>query len=1455
MSRANSAHSVDILRKSLIVVALVVGVVVLHLYAAPTTTDPRGLMALGFVILAAYTIGELAEVFKLPHITGYLMAGLLLGPSVAHELAHFLPIALPPPFDEGILSEAVIGQLSLLDTLALPLIALTAGGELHVDELKKGLKPILGVLTGQTITLMLAFMAFVLVVGGAIPGIGLPALSALDLPGKLIVGTVLGALALATSAAATIAIILGAGARGPMTRTVLSVVVLKDVAVVVLFAATTAAAAGILGTGADGGLLVSLGHIGLSVVIGVAVGGLVHIYLRFIAVERLLFLVALIYTTAFLCGVLHAEVALVFIAAGFVVANFSDQGEVLIHDVERLSLPVFVVFFTLAGARLHVDVIVQMAGYATLLVLVRAAAIYAGVKMGGRLSGADENTQKYGWMGMIAQAGLAISLAGQLPAAFPGPLGEELFALVLAGVAVHEVAGPALLQVALGLAGEIPTDAPTSVEDAVDTQEPHASTGEESGWGAPLVSLSVELRETMGELETDLKRLVSDVRVGQAGNWSADAQIWVQSIRKAFVRVHRRAALLAKDPHTDEARFAALVVELESAWRSAVWARAASEPLDSVDPTALIRVIDQRLDGIPTSIAVPVAPETLAPRAESTARAIVRSCVRFLNDVSPRPREVAVRDLCRYHIGGVAIGRLEGVVAPQLRAELDMGRRIGVMFAEVVRRWPHSGGEEAEAQLLKLRNDVLGALQTIVDELETAGQDVGDRLDSILGTSMGQVKAELPVLGGIDLPHWTRRFGRVYNERNDAVNALTENLQAARDVLAARFRAVGAEMEVASLQATAGAAVRVRAAGVGRLVDDLGVRPLRAVDSSVVLSLTRIDEFLRTPTEPNGRALAQRVRESIRNVEVALVEGRRLLDLLEDQLHQSCTIAVTDDLHTQVSQLTEAVDVPSGPVEVGDWTLPRIRPLVTLQLREGVRAWLDTRVGAALDAAAANATEVITAARAAVIDLERVVAFNTDLAVAELDVFPNEPPSIDTRDLVWEMLHGAIGRSHHRVTRTVEAMISLQRTLPQTVNQTVPQVIGELCADLVQGNIAPLRRLTDREARFKRELRRTAGALGIPTPQAFAGLRDSVQHVLGIERWQQVTGWLSDNSREADWVDVSPPQPLLELPLVYRRLFTDQVVAGVELSHHREQDLSRAAAVLQVSSGLRSVVVVAEDAASQAMLVDRLLRKIHGAAVVVGVGRDGLASLAAAPSGPALIEDIGAWFQHTPTGMDLLSDLSDAILAGDRPWILAATPEAWATVARHSPLGRAVVRVVDGGVLNATELQTAILGRHAMSGYSANFDVDGLLGIRLSRVLRLEGERHDADRDAWFRHLHVRAKGRLSDALQLWMAAIQEVNEELGYIRIGPIPPGLPRSISHIEDEDLLLLRRAAVQSGLTPLGLAEVAGLSTRDARATLAALTSRGLLANDDGDVYVVPGHLTGPVRDAIRLRGWSL
>ena len=1457
-SPTGASQSVDVLKKALIVAVLVGGVVLLHHFAAGDAgADPRGLMALGFVILTAYTVGELAEVLRLPHITGYLLAGLLLGPSVAHELGALLPAhTLPPPFDQGVLSEGVISQLSLLDTRALPLIALAAGGELHIRELKEGLKPILSVLFGQMVTLTLAFMALALVLGGLIPGIGLPMISALSIGGQLSIGAVLGALGLATSAAATIAVILGAGAKGPMTRTILSVVVLKDVAVVVMFATATAIASATLGVGGGDGLGASMVHILLSIVLGAVVGGLVHLYLRFINAERLLFLVALIYTTAFVCTAIQAEVALVFIMAGFVVANFSDQGEVLIRDVERLSLPVFVVFFTLAGARLHVDVIVRMAGYAALLITVRGLATWAGVAVGGKLGGADANTRKYGWMGMIAQAGLAISLAGKLPSLFPGGLGDELFALVLAGVAAHEVIGPGMLQVALGKAGEVPGGAEEAQTKGVVVVPgaPEPVVEDEAGWGPTLDSDSVELNQAVRELEEDLKRLVLVHGQGVPAAWQAGLQTWLANVRREFVRVHRRASVVARDPQADPLALAALLRDLEESWRVLVLRRSAEDPLVGWDSAGLVAQLDLRLDGVPLTVVAAVSDDVLARRDEPMWKATARAWLRLHRRVGGRPRELAMRSLVRFHLGGRAVGRLEGVIAPPAGLEFHVATGLGRLIAELAQAWPTEGGPEAVAGLDTLKQLVGDRIGGLHDEAEAAVGESAGRLEAILATGMRDIKTDTVVLGTVDLPRWTRRFSLVYGERNEGMEALTLGLARVREGLGARMRGLSVELEVAGVEASAAAAATHHAEAISRHMLDLGVKPHqtlqeRAKGALEAVGLAVQDEAL------SGAELGATLQGHADTMGSAVRDLRERLSTLEGSLSEVVTEGLQDDLLEEVGGLTDRVEVPARDAIPGGWALPQVASTVSLPLRETAQGWVEARIGGELLTALRRTIAHVEVSLSAALELERVLAFNTELAASELEVFGERHPPQDVRDIVGETILGAVGRSLVRVSDAGLTLADVQQSFGGELRAIAVSGLRELREELVSGRLSSLRRLARTEAAVRRGLARQASALFQPLPTLLRRGDEVLLGILGQERSRALHGWWSGQALLPPTVEeLQPPEPSACLPIVYQRLFTDLVVSNTSLVGDRAAQVAAAVATLKRPRGVRAAVVIGEDAASRAMLTTELLRSLPGAALRVGA--DDLARGLPTGTDTVVVSDLAELVGMGPGGLAAADRLAGMLIAerGRRVWVLEVAPETWGLLVDHSALGRAVPTVLNPGPLSQDELKEAILGRHAMSGYSLDFDVRELRGMRLADVLVQTGDRQRHHREVWFRHLRQQCGGSLSLGLRLWMSAVREVDEKDGVLRVGPVAPTALRALTALDDGSLILMRQGLIFGRLDPVRLSQVQGLDLLTSRAELAALEARGLLVSVAPDRWTVPMHLCRPLREALIGRGWA-
>ncbi|MEC7987482.1 MAG: hypothetical protein VX278_20115, partial [Myxococcota bacterium] len=348
----------------------------------------------------------------------------------------------------------------------------------------------------------------------------------------------------------------------------------------------------------------------LSAILGLGLGWLMHLYLKYIGAEILLFLTALIYTVSFLCDHFHLESALMFIAAGFFASNWSEYGDKLIKEVERLSTPVFVVFFTLAGAHLELDKVAIMAVPAILLSGIRAGAFFVGVRAGATIFNADEGSRKYGWMGFVSQAGLAITLAGMLQSTLGGDLGAELFSFILAGVAINEIIGPAMLQSSLALAGEIPKD---SISTSDGAQKVRAK-----GWFEP-PAVHDELLTVFTTVRTQLSLLHSET---------------------------------TKDILSRRKREIQLVLEREDIdWGEAFRTLSSRNMLQTWDSENTLYRLDTIADMSSDNQELPFEAISFMPEAGDSAYVSFRKgFARTLSNVLKRTRVIDVRNAARYHL-------------------------------------------------------------------------------------------------------------------------------------------------------------------------------------------------------------------------------------------------------------------------------------------------------------------------------------------------------------------------------------------------------------------------------------------------------------------------------------------------------------------------------------------------------------------------------------------------------------------------------------------------------------------------------------------------------------------------------------------------------------------------------------------------------------------------------------
>jgi Kef-type K+ transport system membrane component KefB len=396
--------------------------------------DAALVATLGFLLLAGTLLSEIVEIVGLPHLSGYLGAGILAGPYVFHLIDH-----------------ETVDRLKPVNTLALSLIALAGGAELKVDDLRRNVKS----LAYSTLTQSVLGMLLVGAVFYAVhPLIGFTR----DLASGAVLAVALlwGVLAIARSPSAALGVISQTRASGPLAQYTLAFVMASDVVVVIVLAAVITVARPLV----DPTLAFStdafgvLGHEILgSVAVGTTLGLVLAIYLRMIGRQLLVLLVALGFGATEVLSYLHYDSLLTFMVAGFVVQNLSKQGDKLVHGIEQAGSVVYVVFFASAGAHLNVPLLRDLWPVALVLAGSRVVVTWVSARIASRWANDTPILRRWAWAPLVSQAGFAIGIAQIAVREFPS-FGKGFGDLAIATVAMNEMVGPILFKVALDRVGE-----------------------------------------------------------------------------------------------------------------------------------------------------------------------------------------------------------------------------------------------------------------------------------------------------------------------------------------------------------------------------------------------------------------------------------------------------------------------------------------------------------------------------------------------------------------------------------------------------------------------------------------------------------------------------------------------------------------------------------------------------------------------------------------------------------------------------------------------------------------------------------------------------------------------------------------------------------------------------------------------------------------------------------------
>lgn len=394
------------------------------------------LLLLGLALMGGTLGGRLFQRFRIPQVVGYITIGVMLGQTWL-----------------GILSSDILKELEPFNHFALGLIGFMIGGELKKAVFVKQGKQLLYILLGEGLG---AFIAVFLLVG---------CLGGLFLDDPAIVwplALLLGAISSATAPAATTEVLREYKTRGPVTRSTLAIVALDDGLALLLFAVASSLAAGMV-SHKNPGLLQSLGHplfeIMVSTLIGFLVGVLLSIIVkRYSEEERLLaFSIGAVLLVLGLALVLNMDSLLACMALGATVVNLVPRrSQETFKLVQRFTPPIYVLFFVLVGAELHLD---NMTLPITLLMVIyivgRSAGKMTGTYVAARVAKAPETVRKYLPLCLFSQAGVAIGLSILSSQRFPGEISDTIVVVIVASVFVVELIGPSFVKLAVTKAGEV----------------------------------------------------------------------------------------------------------------------------------------------------------------------------------------------------------------------------------------------------------------------------------------------------------------------------------------------------------------------------------------------------------------------------------------------------------------------------------------------------------------------------------------------------------------------------------------------------------------------------------------------------------------------------------------------------------------------------------------------------------------------------------------------------------------------------------------------------------------------------------------------------------------------------------------------------------------------------------------------------------------------------------------
>ena len=408
-------------------------------YEGLQSDTAKVIIALSIMLFAGFALTRVTKLLKLPNVTAYIVAGILIGPRVL-----------------GLVPLTTVENMGFLADIALAFIAFSVGEFFKLSSLKKnGLKTVVitlfEALSSALIIFVLTFFILGLNIGFSI---------------------ILSALAAATAPTSTAMTIRQSKARGPFVDTVLQVIALDDVLSLIAFSIALSVAGPFLSAG-DTPVEINFVDVVMPIVTNIGLmimGAFFGFFLKFLMPKkrttdnRLIILISMLFTFCGICAILGVSPLLGCLTMGMVYINVSGDDK-LYKQLNYFSPPIMLLFFVRSGANLNINALFSVSGnsgtvpiivVAILYFVVRIVGKYGGAFLGGLVTKSPKETKNFLGLALIPQAGVTIGLAAMAQETIGGVDGANLNTIILASGILYELIGPACANYSLHLAGAIP---------------------------------------------------------------------------------------------------------------------------------------------------------------------------------------------------------------------------------------------------------------------------------------------------------------------------------------------------------------------------------------------------------------------------------------------------------------------------------------------------------------------------------------------------------------------------------------------------------------------------------------------------------------------------------------------------------------------------------------------------------------------------------------------------------------------------------------------------------------------------------------------------------------------------------------------------------------------------------------------------------------------------------------